>query len=534
MKACLDVPSRGTGFRSGPGNHNMDVIRKLRRNFQRVFARAKLPTSPAVASRILALMKEPDSSAADFGSVIRADPALAARLLKTANCALYAQRTPVTTIDRAVTVLGLERVKTLSLGFQLVMHLDRLGEAPFDMPEFWRQALLRACLARAIAEAAAAERTEEAFLIGLLQDCGVLLLVQVLDSSYGRLYASSLSPSAFFAAERETFAFTHLDAIGAMAEEWQLPEDIAMPLRRHHYRVNPGEEASDRQTLIAVSHFVGSLCFESDSGLATGDAGIREFGEQMLGLDVSTWCEVQKQAEADYRAIATLYMEVLPRGFDVAALMREANHYLSLSAEESNKRTAVPGAAQPTASSSGTRAATPPSDAAKASDLPEPDPIASPPPASPEGGNPVAALIQLAQELDARPATGEKPSGARLRKPCALHYFTGRGSQIGSSQAVMREIATDRIRLLIAGPLIRGEAVEVTLATGADPLFLAGPVLSCTQVRPQACEAVVQLAHRSKTALISGNAERFLRENTWATDALRRKQEGQLAPAVPA
>lgn len=511
----------------------MDVIRKLRRNFQRVFARAKLPTSPAVASRILALMKESDSSSTDFGSVIRADPALAARLLKTANCALYAQRTPVTTIDRAVTVLGLERVKTLSLGFQLVMHLDRLGEAPFDMPEFWRQSLLRACLARAIAEAAVPERAEEAFLIGLLQDCGILLLVQVLDPGYGRLYASSLSPGAFFAAERETFAFTHLDAIGAMAEEWQLPEDIAVPLRRHHYRVNPGGEASERQTLTALGHFVGSLCFEKDSGLATGDAGIREFGEQMLGLDVPTWCEVQKQAEADYRAIATLYMEVLPRGFDVSALLGEANRYLSVSTEEASERAPGPGAAQSITSCSGNQAASLPPGAADASDVPEPVAVSSPSAASPGGENPVAALIELAQEMDGRPSSGERSAGARLRAPCTIHYFIGHDSQIGSSRAVMREIATGRIGLLTARPLDRGEPLEVSVAMGAETLFLAGPVLSCTPVRPQAYEAVVQLAHRSKTAMISGNAERFLRENAWAPDALRRKQQGRPAPAVP-
>ena len=510
----------------------MDVIRKLRRNFQRVFARAKLPTSPAVASRILALMKEPDSSSADFGSVIRADPALAARLLKTANCALYAQRTPVTTIDRAVTVLGLERVKTLSLGFQLVMHLDRLGEAPFDMPEFWRQSLLRACLARAIAEAAAPERTEEAFLIGLLQDCGIVLLVQVLDTSYGRLYASSLSPGAFFAAERETFAFTHLDAIGAMAEEWQLPEDIAMPLRRHHYRVNPGEEASERRTLIALSHFVGSLCFEGDSGLATGDAGIREFGEQMLGLDVPTWCEVQKQAEADYKAIATLYMEVLPRGFDVSALLQEAGRYLSLSAEQGKEPGGASKSPPPPAPPSAGEAAGSPSTGSEVSTAPEQVSPSAPPPGSPEDENRIAALIQLAQEMDARPPAGGKPSGARLRKPCTLYYFTGDGSRVGSTQAVIREIATDRIGLLTARPLAQGEAVEVTVATGAESLFLAGPVLSCTQAQPQAYEAVLQLAHRSKTPLISGNAEKFLRENTWAADALRCEQEGRLASAV--
>ena len=55
--------------------------------------------------------------------------ALSARLLEMANAAMYAQREPVTTIKRAVTLMGLRRIRMVALGFQLVAHLDRLGEA---------------------------------------------------------------------------------------------------------------------------------------------------------------------------------------------------------------------------------------------------------------------------------------------------------------------------------------------------------------------------------------------------------------------
>ena len=173
----------------------------LRGELKQLFARAKMPSSPALAARILELINDARSSTADFAAVIRTDSALSTRLLKTANSVQFAQRTPVTTIERAVTVLGLHRVKTISLGFQLVGHLDRLGGAPFDMTTFWQHSLLRACIARSIAQKVVPEREEEAFLIGLLQECGVLLLVQLLGPSYAGLYRSSLPPAAFFAVD---------------------------------------------------------------------------------------------------------------------------------------------------------------------------------------------------------------------------------------------------------------------------------------------------------------------------------------------
>ena len=140
----------------------------------RVFAKAKLPSNPAIAAQILELVNDPNSSAEQFAQAIEADVALAARLLEMANAARFAQRTPATTIQRAVTILGLRRIRMVALGFQLVSHLDRLGECSFDLKRFWQQSVLRACLGRQMATNVAPNHAEEAFLIGLLQDCGVL------------------------------------------------------------------------------------------------------------------------------------------------------------------------------------------------------------------------------------------------------------------------------------------------------------------------------------------------------------------------
>ncbi len=182
-----------------------------------VFERARIPTNPSIAIEILRLADDPGSSADQFAAVITADPALAARLLEMANTAIFAQREPVTTIKRAVTLLGLRRIRMAALGFQLVAHLDRLGGTHFDLGAFWRQSVLRACLAREIAARVVPSCAEEAFLIGLLQDCGILVLVQAFGQEYADLYGSALSPTAFFIAERERFAHDHAQAIAELA-----------------------------------------------------------------------------------------------------------------------------------------------------------------------------------------------------------------------------------------------------------------------------------------------------------------------------
>src|SRR3990172_5427453 len=304
----------------------------------RLFAKAKMPTNPALATELLRLTKDTKANAGDFAGLIRTDPALATRLLKTANSVQFAQRTPVTTIERAVSVLGLYRVKTAALSFQLVSHLDRLGGVPFDMKAFWQHSVLRACLARSIAQTAVPQRQEEAFLVGLLEDCGVLLLVQVLGASYATLCRSSLSPAGFYAVERDSFPYTHLDAISVMASEWKLPPIIALPVARHHDRVQPMDDGSEVDQLSAIAYFVGGLRFASDLAALPEDEALREFGAASLRLDDAAWTLAQQRAAEEYGRVSVLFGSVLPQEIDVGDLLSEANRQLAAAARDTEQR----------------------------------------------------------------------------------------------------------------------------------------------------------------------------------------------------
>jgi len=310
----------------------------IQTELQELFARAKLPTSPVIAARVLALAEDPKATAADFGALIRTDPALASRLLTMANSAHTAQRTPVTTIERALTVLGLNRVKMISLGFQLVGHLNKLGGAPFDMKSFWQHSLLRACVAQSVAANVIPARAEEAFLVGLLQECGVLLLVQVLEPGYVALYRSGLSPVAFHAVESMSFPHTHVDAVSALAAEWKLPPMIAVPLRQHHQRIDLDESATDLDRLTAVSYFTGCLRFVGGMTVDADEHSLRDYGARVLGLDEAIWAEARERALKEYRNLATLFGDALADEVDVTELLGEANRQLTSIACDADQR----------------------------------------------------------------------------------------------------------------------------------------------------------------------------------------------------
>jgi len=305
----------------------------LRSDLLTLFKKAKLPTSPTLAASILELANDPKSSLDQFANLIKLDPVLSGRLLKMANSAQFFQRSPVTSIPRAVTVLGLNRVRNVALGFQLVGHVGRLGNAKLDFRQFWRLSLIRGCLAREIAQVAVPDLAEEAFLCGLLQDCGILLLVQLLGSDYARLYESAnLSPTAFFEAEQRQFEYTHCDAIRIMAEEWGLPRTIAMPIARHHLASADPSGTREVNALSAVSFLVGSLRLVGDQQVAQTEPMLTVFAAERLNLDPSALRTAVEKAGVSFAAVGSILSESLPADLDVTDLLCEANLHLTRSA----------------------------------------------------------------------------------------------------------------------------------------------------------------------------------------------------------
>jgi len=318
--------------------HENQPSEPLAAELRALFERAKLPTDPTLASQILALTNDPASTADDFGDLIRADPALATRTLGAANSVYYAQSTPVTTIERAVTVLGLNQIKTAALGFQLIAHLDRLGGTPFDMKAFWQRSLVRACYAKALARTIVKELEQEAFLVGLLQEIGVVLLVQLFGSSYAELYGASLSPTAFYTVEQGAFPHTHADAVAVMGREWKLPELIVRPLENHHRRPTLGDDPQREDLLWAVSYLVGGVRLGADLSVDPNEDEVRQFAVTSLGLNEEGLTQIQQNAAAEYHAVSAVFCDVLPENVDIADLLNEANRQLTSTALAAGQR----------------------------------------------------------------------------------------------------------------------------------------------------------------------------------------------------
>ena len=192
------------------------------RLLQKIESVPQLPSLPTV--KVLELAKQSNASVSSVAKVISSDPALSAKVLKTINSSFYGLPLQVSTIDRALVLLGMQSVKTLALGFSLAGSSNSRRSSKFNHTRFWRQSLFSAVAARAVAKAVKHQDPEEAFLAGLLSDIGTLAMHWALAREYDVLLeASEGDQIELVRRSREKFDLDHAQVGGAMAEHWNFP-----------------------------------------------------------------------------------------------------------------------------------------------------------------------------------------------------------------------------------------------------------------------------------------------------------------------
>ena len=136
----------------------------------------QLPTLPGVAIKLLKAVQNPEPNLNEISRILSADAGLTSKVLRLVNSSFYGLRSPITTVDHAIKLLGLNTVKNLALSFSLMASFAGKGSAPAIFKQFWRDSLTGAISARLLAEKIQPDLAEDAFFLGLLQNIGSLTL----------------------------------------------------------------------------------------------------------------------------------------------------------------------------------------------------------------------------------------------------------------------------------------------------------------------------------------------------------------------
>ncbi len=304
----------------------------------RILDEVKIPTLPEAAVKLLTLCRDELAGAGEIVRVVELDPALSARLLKVANSAAFGQQCRVDTLTRAAVVLGNENLQVVSLGFYLTRGWDGMGFKGFDVREFWRDSVLRACLARRLAKAVRFEPCEQAFLVGILQDIGTLIMGTYFAEEYAAVvHDRSLDVVCRQALENARFGTDHAQVTKSLAQRWRFPDTLVKALGRKCTEPPLARSKDSDEILWQISHFCGAVPFSPDGQTARLGGQLRNVAYCALGLSFEGLSNVFTDVVEQFNALRGVFVHLIPDGCEVESIMREAAELIRSSDTQINE-----------------------------------------------------------------------------------------------------------------------------------------------------------------------------------------------------
>lgn len=191
----------------------------------------ELPPLPLVVHELMSVMRDAECSGEEINRILSSDQALASKILRLVNSSFYGLPGRVSTIPRAVVILGHAALRNLATGLTVAGGLGN-QLPPSRRQQFWKHSLAAAAGAEVIARRIKLPDPEEAFIAGLLHDIGHLILMIALPAEHAAVHERGLLGD--IEAERAVMGLDHCRAGRQLMQHWKLPQSLLECVRLHH------------------------------------------------------------------------------------------------------------------------------------------------------------------------------------------------------------------------------------------------------------------------------------------------------------
>lgn len=229
-----------------------------------------LPPMPNVASKAIQMVENPDTTARELTDVLAKDTALAARVLKIANSAMFSRQREITTLGQAIMMIGFKALK----GIVVAATLRQMSKSTGQIERLvWENSMATAMCASSVAKRLKKRYVDEIFLLGLLHSLGqvVLLFNPETSREYKKILALIKERNVDFATvEQEVFGFAH-PLIGALvAKKWNFSAETCQVILHYKDAIESARPSSESEEKIAIVQFADQLSHAAGIGSPEG------------------------------------------------------------------------------------------------------------------------------------------------------------------------------------------------------------------------------------------------------------------------
>lgn len=216
----------------------------------------ELVSAPTIYTQLNSIIQDPNSSADDISTVITTDPALTTRLLKVVNSPYYGFPSQITTISRAITIIGTSELVQLVLATSVINSFKGIPNDLMNMEEFWTHSVACAITSSLLAKQCKFPAAEHFFTAGLLHNIGALVLYQsVPELAREAINSARFGNEPLHHAENRILGFDHCAAGEALIKSWRLPASL-MEVTRYHHTPTMAEEFKTEVATVHIADII--------------------------------------------------------------------------------------------------------------------------------------------------------------------------------------------------------------------------------------------------------------------------------------
>ena len=261
---------------------------------QRVQRRLKnlntLPTLPEIILRIMKLLNDPESTAADLEEVLLTDASIVHKLIQLVNTPIFAGpgHKGEWTLGEAIVRLGRKKIASMAVQIKLINTLVKPEESKFDLQRFWRHSVGTAMLADKIyldqmVHVDNWEECDNYWLAALLHDIGKLILGFFFWNYFEKVLGQMDGTTRSFS-DAET-------RMGDTATHEQIGELLLIRTNMSQEVVSAVANHSDPEQLpgplVSLVHLSDQICKDLGLGYVSGERG--EYSDSVLrALDLDS------------------------------------------------------------------------------------------------------------------------------------------------------------------------------------------------------------------------------------------------------
>ena len=265
---------------------------KMKKLFQQVH---KVPQIPEVVQLLISQFNDPNIEIKNISSNVEKEQVISLKVLRLVNSAAFGLPRKIASIDEAVILLGMAKLRTLVIASGIVSSASKIDN--FNTQEFWLESFCTANYAKWLANEANCN-ADITFTVGLISNLGRVLIHLGLEKEASEIEKRIKEGHTRSFIEKMRLGFTSQDVSAELCKLWKFSDELiipvaqcaepllAEPISKIACAVYVARYLSDcKNSNMSIDEILQNFPFEVTKQLELSDAFMQEKLAEILALE---------------------------------------------------------------------------------------------------------------------------------------------------------------------------------------------------------------------------------------------------------